>query len=223
LNRAAALYFLVSTLSAADPKTTIAELNARLAMRDQTITQLRSELATARAQTGERIEAARTGLEFQLRDLESKVTAARAATDTAQQLTAARDDQIRQLSQQLNVQTNQSSARLADSTKVQTIADSAVKTAVRVATARHTEDAARLQTTSTLAGSAAERAKEAARLGEANSQSLTDARKQIAALNRTLDAIHAAETKSRRLMVVIACLMILTIAILGTRLRIHRR
>jgi hypothetical protein len=215
---AALLIFMATgSATAADQKATIAALQARERTAEQTISQLRKELQDAREATADRVQAARSGLEFQVQDLESKIAIARTETAAARQLSTAKDDQLRQLAAQLAAQLRDTQAHTADTAKVATIAASAVKQAVTVANRRHDEQTKEIENTSTLASSAADHAAAAARTGLENASALQAAQTQIAQLNRN---VQLAEQKTRRLLVVGVCALMLILALLFFRRRI---
>jgi cobalamin biosynthesis Mg chelatase CobN len=213
---AAALFLLAADSFAADSKATIASLQARQATAEQTITQLRKELQEAREATADRVQAARSGLEFQVQDLENRNAIARQEITADRQLLTVKDDQLRQLAAQLAAEHLQTQTHTADSAKVATIAASAVKQAVTVANRRHDEQTKEIENTSTLASSAAEQSTQAARTGKENATALKGAQTQIAQLNRN---VQQAEAKTRHLLIVGVSILMLILALLFFRRR----
>jgi uncharacterized coiled-coil protein SlyX len=208
------LILAVSAPAARDPK--LAVLESRVTAQDKTITELRTELALARASVQNRIDTALSGLEFKVAALEGELDRAHAETVAAQTAINGRDQTIRAL----NTQLDQARARATDSSTA-AVADAvmAAKVAVKVATTRHASDAAEFKSASTLASSAAASASQAVDLGESNSRALRAALREIERLTAIIAALTRSEVVGRRLMVIVAVLIVLLFAVVIARFR----
>jgi uncharacterized coiled-coil protein SlyX len=211
------LLILAVCATAGDPK--LATLESRISAQDRTITDLRSELALARAGVQNRIDTARSGLEFAKAALEAKLDQARNESAATETLIASKEQIIHELSTQVD----QLRARPAgdSATTVAVIADAAtaIKSAAKVATTRHALDTAELKTTSSLAGSAAGSARQAVDLGQANRIALLDALLEIERLTGIIDVLSRSEVVGRRLLVIVAVLIVLVLAVVVLRFR----
>ncbi len=188
---------------------------SRIEQQDKQIAELRGDLSAARNQTRETTDTVRANLEGQIQSVSARLFQSQMETAAIREVSAGKDELIQQLQSQIA----QGKDHAIDTTKVAIIAEQAATKAARVASTRHAIDSKELKTTSDLAGSAADAARQAAESSERNKHTLDAALGEITRLTGIIEKLARSEIVSRRLMVIVACLTVLVIALIFARLR----
>jgi hypothetical protein len=179
-------------------------LQDKVASQDRTINGLRVQLEESRSQADGRVQAVKAGLESLNKTLQSQLDQARTETYAARTVGAGNDVLIRELTEQLD-QTRRSDPSKALAAAVQ---DAAVRTAVRVATVHYAQDAADIKAGVSLASVAAENSQQSKQLGQANSQELFKATREISRLTGIIQANSLTEMLGWRLMVILGAVVL---------------
>jgi len=196
---------LVPAWPAARPDPALVKtLQDKVASQDRIINGLRAQLDESRNQADGRVQAVKVGLESLNKTLQSQLDQARTETNAARTVGAGNDVLIRELTEQLD-QTRRSDPSKAVVAAVQ---DAAVRTAVRVAAVRHAQEAADIKAGVSLAGAAAANSQQSKQLGQANSQELFKASREISRLTGIVQANSLTEMLGWRLMVILGAVVL---------------
>ncbi len=202
---------------AADNAAVIKGLEDKLVAQGRTVNELRAQLDEARSQTTVRVAAARTGLDSLARTLQVQLDQAHTETYTARTVSAGKDAVIQQLTLELEKTRSNSSANTAVAAVAAAVQDTAVKTAVRVASVRHAADAADLK--AGFSAAAAKSSEQSAQISMANSVDLAKATKEIARLTGIIEANGRTAMMGWRLMVIFGSVVLLQTVVTGVIFR----
>jgi hypothetical protein len=216
--RFVALLCLAAGLQAADQKATVAALQSRIAAQERALAEMRAQLDVCRSQTYARVDTARSGLEVANRALEGRLAQAQTETAAAQAVTASKEQVIRELTVQIDRARERTSTDSA-AAAIAATAETAVNTAVKVATTRNTRASAGLKSATALAGTAAGLARQAAMTGEDNRRILTASQTEIERLTGIIGTQVRGDVVSRRLTVIVAVLLVLLFGVVMVRFR----
>jgi uncharacterized coiled-coil protein SlyX len=191
-----------------DSAALVRSLQEKTAGQERTISELRTQLDQSRSQAAGRFDRMRATLESLNRTLQSQLDQAKVETYTARTVSASKDTLVQQLTAELD-KTRSNSSTTAVAAAVQ---DTALKTAVQVATVRHAQDATALKKSAELAGVAANNSAEAVRLSGSLSDDLEEVLRKNDRLKDILNGVNGLAKQALNLMVILAVMLVAIIA-----------
>jgi hypothetical protein len=200
-----ALLPLIVLLAADKPDAALVKtLRDKVASQDRTISDLSAQLDRSRFQADGRVQAMKAAGDSLNRTLQSQLDQARTETYTARTVSASKDVVIQELTAELR-KTQSDTSTNAVAAAVQ---DTALKTAVKVASVRHAQDAADLKAGISLASVAAANSQQSAELSASNSKELLTATREIARLTGIIQENNFTEMWGWRLMAILGAVVL---------------